>query len=228
MPSFGKTISGLQALGSALDNVGEKARNSMGVIGQAKGAADEMRSSLEQLDAKTEETKGKQEALRKEIFENRQAVTALDTILVAVGDRSNAFSQDVQLQIEAVRIGAQSLEDFLTLYGDALITLEDGQHKIRDLFSGADFAIYQQQIQDLIEGVEKGSATLGDALAYLQKNAQNLAKGLIEAIAAFQRGELSLERLADLLQKYKQDFAGDALGDLAGALQQGLLGGDLT
>lgn len=228
MPSFGKTIAGLQNLGSALEGVADKARNSMGVIGQAKGMADEMRSSLEQLDAQTDATKGKQEDFIERVQENTQAITALDTILQAVGDRSNAFSQDVQLQIEAVRIGAQSLEDFLTLYGDAIITLEDGQHKIRDLFSGADFAVYRQQLQDLIQAVQDGSATLGDALAYLQKNAQNLAKGLIEAISAFQRGELSIERLIALLQKYKEDFTGEGLGDLAAELLKGLLGGEFT
>lgn len=228
MPSFGKTIAGLKDLSTALDGVTEKARNSMGVIGQATAAADQMRSSLEQLDAKTEATQGKQSAFLAKIQENTQAISALDTILKAVGDRSNAFSQDIQLQIEAVRIGAQSLEDFLTLYGDAIITLEDGQHRIRDMFSGADFNVYKKQIQDLIQAVQDGSATLGDALAYLQKNAQNLGKGLIEAITAFQRGELSIERLIALLQKYKQDFQGKELGDLADSLLQGLLGGELA
>lgn len=228
MPSFGKTISGLQQLGTALDGVADKARNSMGVIGQAKGAVDEMRSSLEQLDAKTEDTVSKQERLRDEIEQSRGVVEVFGEIQSAVAERGNVWSQELQLQMELVALGGQSLEDFLTKFGDAQILLEDGMHTIRELFSGTDFDGWGDQIRKLIDGVQEGGTKLADVLAYLQKNAQTLAKGLIEAISAFQRGELSLERLAQLLAKYKQDFQGKPLADLSDALLQGLLGGELT
>lgn len=228
MPSFGKTISGLQQLGTALDGVADKARNSMGVIGQAKGAVDEMRSSLEQLDAKTEDTVSKQERLRDEIEQSRGVVEVFGEIQSAVAERGNVWSQELQLQMELVALGGQSLEDFLTKFGDAQILLEDGMHTIRELFSGTDFDGWEDQIRKLIDGVQEGGTKLADVLAYLQKNAQTLAKGLIEAISAFQRGELSLERLAQLLAKYKQDFQGKPLADLSDALLQGLLGGELT
>lgn len=228
MPSFGKTISGLQQLGTALDGVADKARNSMGVIGQAKGAVDEMRSSLEQLDAKTEDTMSKQERLRDEIEQSRGVVEVFGEIQSAVAERGNVWSQELQLQMELVALGGQSLEDFLTKFGDAQILLEDGMHTIRELFSGTDFDGWEDQIRKLIDGVQEGGTKLADVLTYLQKNAQTLAKGLIEAISAFQRGELSLERLAQLLAKYKQDFQGKPLADLSDALLQGLLGGELT
>lgn len=228
MPSFGKTISGLQQLGTALDGVADKARNSMGVIEQAKGAVDEMRSSLEQLDAKTEDTVSKQERLRDEIEQSRGVVEVFGEIQSAVAERGNVWSQELQLQMELVALGGQSLEDFLTKFGDAQILLEDGMHTIRELFSGTDFDGWEDQIRKLIDGVQEGGTKLADVLAYLQKNAQTLAKGLIEAISAFQRGELSLERLAQLLAKYKQDFQGKPLADLSDALLQGLLGGELT
>lgn len=228
MASFGNVMAGLKDLGSSLEGIADKASRTMGVVTDAQRAVESMQSSLTALDKKTDDTTAKQSKFLADIDKTNQAVTALDAIFQAVSDRQNAFSQDIQLQIELVRVGGESLEDFLTLYGDSLILLEDGMHKIRDLFSGADFDVYKDQIQALIQAVNDGSATLGDALDLLKKNASTLAKGLIEAIEAFKRGELSLERLQALLEKTKQDFQGNALGDLADALLDGLLTGDLA
>jgi ABC-type transporter Mla subunit MlaD len=225
---FPNLTAGLQQLGSQLDGVADKARTTQGVIGEARGVVDGMGSSLAALDAKTEETVARQSKFREEIEQSRSAVDAFDQIQAAVADRGNVWGEELQLQMELVRLGGQSLQEFLTKFGDAQIALEDGMHTIRDLFSGTDFNAYSQQIQSLIDGVRDGGTALGDVFAFLQKNAATLGKGLSEAIAAFQRGEISLQRLADLLQKYKQDFQGTELADLADALLQGVLGGDLT
>jgi ABC-type transporter Mla subunit MlaD len=228
MPRFGATIAGLQTLGTTLDGVADKARTTMGVLGEARGAVGEMHSSLEQLDTKTDDSLSRQQQFQEEAKKTAVEISALNVIYDAAGERQNNFSQDIQLQIEAVRLGVISLQEFLAIYGDSLIMLEDGQHKIRDLFAGVDFNAYLNQIQALISGVRDGGTQLGDVLTYLQKNAATLAKGLIEAIQKFKDGKLGIEQLIALLERYKQDFSGDALGDLAGALVQGLLGGDLT
>lgn len=231
MPGIGKfsnVTSGLDSIGSSLDGVVQKARTAQGVIGETKRAIDGMGSSLDALDQKTDASVERQERARKVLEENTKAVTALDDIYAAVTERGNNFSQDVQLQLELVRLGGQSLQDFLSLYGDALIQLEDGSHRIRDLFSGADYDVYRKRIQELIDQVEQGGDRLGVVLAFLRENASTLTKGLQEMIEGFQKGEVSLQRLLDFLQRTRQDFAGTDFEALAQALLQGLAQGELT
>lgn len=225
---FPNLTAGLQQLGSQLDGVADKARRTMGVIGEARGTVDGMGSSLDALDAKTEATVARQSKFREEIEQSRATVDAFDQIQAAVQERGNVWGQELQLQMELVRLGGQSLEEFLTEFGDAQILLEDGMHTIRELFSGTDFNAYTRQIQDLIDGVREGGTDLAEVFEFLNKNAQVLGKGLAEAVSKFKQGQITLEQLARLLEQYKQDFQGDPLADLADGLLQGLLSGDLT
>lgn len=228
MASFGNVTSGLETLSTQLERVISKAGETRGAIGETRRAAQDMSSDLAALEEQTDRAREQQEQVAEVVYRNTQALSALDGIYAAVMERGNNFSKDVQLQIELVRVGGQSLEQFLSIYGDAIIQLEDGMHRVRDLFSGADFDVYRDQLRQLIESVDEGGSKLGDVLAFLKQNASELTKGLQAMIEGFRRGEVSLERLLTLLRQIQQDFAGTDFGALAQALEQGLLAGDLA
>lgn len=226
--NFGKVTAGLDSIGASLDGVVEKAKTTQGVIGDTRRSIQGMSSDLTKLDESTERSVERQERARRSIEENHKALTALDQIYEAVGDRGNDFSQDVQLQLEAVRLGKQSLEDFLSIYGDAVIQLEDGSHRIRDLFSGADLNVYRQQIQDLVKELHSGGADIAEVLDFLKTNANTLTQGLQKMLDGFRQGKVTLEQLLQFLERAREDFRGEEGEALIQALLQGLAQGELT
>ncbi len=199
MPGFGKTIAGLEAISGGLDSVKSKAEATAPVVARTRQVVTEAKENLDELSR---------------MFELSQAT-------------QNDFSKDFELDMQRVRLGVISLDEYIAKWGDASIATEDGFRTIRESFSGADFGQYRQQIQELINDITTGAAEVGDIVKFLKENAGDLAKGLINVLELFQAGKASLEDVQRALDATKAAFPGADSDALTEAIRNALLGGDL-
>jgi hypothetical protein len=197
MPSFGKTITGLEAMSGSLDKVILKAGELAQVAPKIRETVAAAKTEFDELDR---------------LYEHSKA-------------RQNAFSRDFELDIEAVRIGAKDLQDLIQKWGDATIITENGVERIRDLFSGADLGQYRQEIQDLISDLDNGAAGLEKVITFLKENAGELASRLIKVLELFRQGKASLEEVQAALDAAKAQFPNSEFGALADEIADQLLGG---
>lgn len=199
MPGFGKTIAGLEAISGGLDSVKSKAEATAPALAKTRQAVTEAQGIFDEL---------------ARMFELSQAT-------------QNNFSKDFELDMQRVRLGVISLDQYIAKWGDASIATEDGFRTIRESFSGADFGQYREQLQDLIGDITSGAAEVGDIVKFLKENAGDLAKGLVNVLELFQAGKASLEDVQRTLDATKAAFPGTDSDALAEAIRNQLLGGDL-
>lgn len=227
MPRFGNTIGGLKEISSHLEGIEKQANSTRSSLGGVQADAARAAASLSTFDAQTEKTKANQRDLRKELDESKQSFDVLDDIQRRSNETTNVFSEKFNLSIEAVKIGATTLDQFIATWGDAILQTEDGGKRIRDLFSDVDFGKYQREIQDLIKSIDQGGTDLGEVIAFVEERAGNLAKGLINVLKLFQQGKATLDDVARALDAAKEAFPGVEGDALADAIRDGLLAGVL-
>lgn len=199
MPGFGKVNAGLTAMSGSLDEVITKAEKASPVLAKTKEAVKEAQGSLDELDR---------------LFNLSQ-------------ETQNNFSKDFELDMQRVRLGVITLEEYIQKWGGAQIATSEGFETIREAFSGADFGQYREEIQQLITDIRDGGAEVGEIVKFLKENAGDLAKGLINVLELFKAGEASLEDVQRALDATKKAFPGTESDALAEAIRQALLGGDL-
>ncbi|MCL4838791.1 MAG: hypothetical protein KJ058_12590, partial [Thermoanaerobaculia bacterium] len=103
-----------------------------------------------------------------------QAATQLDDLSEHIdrfAEYGNTWAQELQLQLEAVKIGAVDLEDFINKFGSVVVQTEEGAKTIRESLEGMDLREYEERIADFIKGLQKGSVDLGEVMEYLTENA---------------------------------------------------------
>lgn len=159
-----------------------------------------------------------------------RAATALDD-LAEMADKWTEdgvwWASEIQVSIEAIRVGALSLDDFLTKMGDAVIKTADGTKTIRDLLAGMDWTEYTQLIQDFIDGLRKGTVELDEVIGYLTENAGQLTERLGEVFEKYRDGKVTLEHLVGVINALKGQFEGSELDALLDSILAALARGDL-
>lgn len=199
MPPFGKTIAALESVSASLDKVTSKATAAAPVIAQTQ----------------------------KVVAEARVEFDLLDSLMAQSQATQNDFSAQFELDIQQVRLGSIDLRDFIQQWGDATIATTDGFRTIRELFSGADFGKYRQEIQELISAISDGGAKLADVLGFLKENVPDLANGLINVIELFQQGKATLEDVQRVIAATQAAFPGLEGDALLDAINNALAGGTL-
>ena len=197
MPRFGNTNAGLQEMSGQMDQVIAKSATMAEAVNRARDNAREAQKDFDRLDQIIDNTAG-----------------------AALG-----FSQELALQMQAVKIGALDLDKFINMWGDAKVATADGVKTIRELFYGADLGKYRQQIQDLITDVRKGAADLDTVITFLKDNAGDVAVGLIDILELFRQGKASLEDVQAVLDRSKAAFDGVEFDALAEMIRQRILDG---
>jgi methyl-accepting chemotaxis protein len=228
MPSFGKTISGLQKLRTELEGVTKAAESTRGSVGGAKADIEGLSTAIEQNKARSEDFVARTQRTRDQAAQAKGDIDLLDKLYDASKETQNDFSEKFELFIEAVRLGAVDVNKFKQEMGDASIVIDGEFHRIRDLFSGADLGKYREQIQELIEGIQQNGVDLGEVIEFIDSRAGKLAKGLVNALRLFQQGKATLEDVQRALEAARDTFPpGTDLQGLINQLEQGLLSGDL-
>jgi len=159
-----------------------------------------------------------------------RAATQLDDLSEQIdrfAESGNVWAQELQLQLEAVKIGAVDLDNFITKFGDVVVQTEAGAKTIREILDGMDLREYEEQINDFIEGLQKGSVDLGEVMDYLTENAGTLAGRLGEIFDQYREGKVTMERLVEVIAALKGQFQGTDLDALLEALLDALARGDI-
>ena len=94
-----------------------------------------------------------------------QITTRLDDLQNAVADQSNLWNKAVSELIDAVKIGAVPIDQFLDLYSNAQI---EGQ-RLTEYLKGLDLNTYQNHIRELIQGLHEGSIEIAEVQDYSAK-----------------------------------------------------------
>lgn len=197
MPGFGRTNAGLATMSAHLDDVKAKAEATAPAVSRTREMVEEASANLDELGR---------------LFELSQAT-------------QNNFSKDFELDMQRVRLGVITLEEYVAKWGDASIATQDGFQTIREAFSGADFGQYRQDIQELIGDVTSGAAKLSDVVKFLKDNAGDLTKGLVATLELYKQGKATLEEVQRALDATKQAFPGVESDALAEAIRNALAAG---
>lgn len=153
---------------------------------------------------------------------------AVDKISEQIAKGANVWSEELQLQIELLNVGGQRVDQFLAKWGDAVIQTENGAETIRQAFDTLDVRGREQQIQELIVAIRRGSEGVQDALAFLATAQGKYADELRKTVEQVQKGQAPIEKLLALVQQIKAQFGGTAYADLAQALADAARTGDLS
>jgi DNA-binding ferritin-like protein (Dps family) len=147
-----------------------------------------------------------------------QITTRLDDLQEAVSNHANLWNKAVSELIDAVKIGAVPIEQLLTLYGDAQI----GGQRLTEYLRGLDFNFYQNQVLELIRGLQDGSVEIARVQEYLGKTQLLFAKQLADVIELFRKGAVTLKRVEEIVRDIKRTFPETEFSDLAQALYDAL------
>lgn len=199
MAGFGKTIAGLRAMSAAMDEV--------------KSKASELAPALSKH--------------RENVQEAKENLDVLGGLLAQSRTEQNDWSQEFEFQLQRLKLGGQTIAEFMADFGDAEIRIGDGFKSIREALDGANLDQYRQDLQQLIADVTSGGADLGKVLAFLKENAGDIAKGLINVLELFKQGKASLDDVQRVLDATKAILPGADGDALIEALRNALLGGDL-
>jgi DNA-binding ferritin-like protein (Dps family) len=176
---------------------------------QATETAQAIETTLTNLHQKTEQTQ-------------IQITTRLDDLQNAVADHSNLWNKAVSELIDAVKIGAVSIHQFLDLYSNARIEGE----RLTEYLKGLDLNTYQNHIRSLIQGLREGTTEITEVQKVLGETQLTFAKRLSEVIDLFRQGAVTLKRVQEIVRQVQQAFPESDLADLAGALYDALRRGD--
>lgn len=151
----------------------------------------------------------------------------------AIGDLRSYLEQldsqwaiEMEHQLDLVELGGQRLDEFISKFGNWVITTEDGTQRIRELLEGVDSRQFENDLQGLTRQVREGGEALAEAIDLLRTKGGQLTQSLVAAIDAFQRGEGSLERIQRIIAQIQTVTGGqttldDLLETIARELDEG-------
>lgn len=209
--AYGNVIQGLKSLGAEL---GRAAGNAEEAARRVQDAVSSTRSSLADLRSTADR-------------ELPRAADAIDDLRNRISGLKGEFAVEIQQQLDLLAVGGQRLDEFLLEFGDVVVEVEGGTKKIDELLDGLDVRGRQQQIQELIRSIQDGSEDVGAALEFLNREGGQFAETITSWVAAFQQGEISLERLQEVLASIGDQFDGTDLEALADTLSQAARDGRL-
>lgn len=204
--TFAVATAGLQRLSAALVEVTASAT-------AAKDAAAEAATALREIEEMAP-----------------RAATQLDDLSERIdrfADAGNVWAQELQLQLEAVRIGAADLDDFINKFGAVVVQTAEGAKTIRELLEGMDLREYETRILDFAKAVRQGTVELDEVIGYLTENAGTLSGVLGEVFDKYREGKVTLERLVEVINALRGQFEGSDLEALLDAILDALARGDI-
>jgi uncharacterized phage infection (PIP) family protein YhgE len=189
----------------------------------------DLRASLSTVTEEARRATERMRELREVTREYENGANQLDDLLQRLGNGANVWAQEMKMQLELVQLGMMTLEDFMSMWGDAVFQTEQGSRTIRELLEGMDMREYLKRVQELAEGLQDGAKSMADVLDYLRTVGGTFSQEMIKAIEAFQQGKITLQRLREIMQSISDNYtgAGGEFDELVKAILQGLQSGSL-
>jgi hypothetical protein len=190
------------------------------ISSSASAAAESARTASEEVRRHGADAARRLAELEKKGTETTQRMAnQLDDLKARLGD--NVWEDELKQQIALVELGAMRVDELVTKFGSAVVN----GRTVRELLDGMDFSAYSAQIQGLVEGLEKGSASLDSVMKLLKENTSGWAQDVAQSIDLFKQGKVTLELVLEKLQRIKRDFPDTDFSELAEALEQALAQG---
>ena len=139
----------------------------------------------------------------------RRAIGDLDSY---IGKLKGPWAQELKLQLDALQVGGKQVDDFIAKWGDAVVTTEDGAKTIRSIFDKVDLRGLANQVDDLANRIRNGSATVAEGLTLLKDKGGDLTKQFVDLAAAFEKGDISIDRLLSALKALQSALGKDSAG----------------
>lgn len=222
-------LKGLETLSSALDTATEKARTTMGVIGEASRSVEGLQSSLTALEgasqSASESVRRNSEAMHQEATPRINDV--LDTLetTAAAGERWAVSLMNV---IHNALEGTIRTEEAFQKFGDITVLFEGQLVRVDTLLREflPTTGEVQKRILELAEDLK--DASIDELLEQLSKSYSQWGKYLGEIIEKFKAGKVSLEHVLRVAREIQKLVPDSEAGMLARLLEEGLLDGSLT
>ena len=136
--------------------------------------------------------------------------SAFDDLRHALESSSNVFQEELNEQLDLLELAGTTVDDIIKKFGDAEI---EGK-SLREFLQGADFGQFQRQIQELMQGLRKGTVEVGQLLEFLNERGGRFGKTVAGWIRALQEGSISLERFKKLIEGLQEQFDGTDFDEL--------------
>lgn len=202
------TATAAQDASRAVDDAATNAERRLGAMEtRATTARDRVAATADDLDRRVEELEA-------------GTATKLDDLLFRLEGYDNAWTGLIREGIAQMQEGILSGEDFISKFGDFTITLGDKVLTIREMLDGMDLGHYEDQVQHLIDYLEKETLSVDEILERLRGSTSQYSQELAKALELFRRGGLTLEELARHAERLREVLGKDSQG---GALAEELL-----
>ena len=227
--AFSRLTAALSGLETAMDQTATRLREQAASI---RASVSEIESTVRAAETRVAEGFDR---IRDKARERSEQITSLvDTLLTKTGnqfdDLRNALENDsgqaadlIKKLLDQIELGAKSVDELKRLFGDAMV----GGQRLRDLLNGADFGKFKRDIQQLIRSLKEGALSIDELLRFLNERGGDFGKTVASWIEAFEKGEISLKRLKDLINGAEEEFAGtdfaEFLDEIEDAIDTGRL-----
>ncbi|MBZ0090373.1 MAG: hypothetical protein K8H90_08360 [Thermoanaerobaculia bacterium] len=221
-------LKGLETLSSALDRTETKARQTMGVIGEASRSADGLRASMSSLESASESA-GDRVSRTAERLEKDATPRINDVLDLLSGFAdSERYALSLMNVINGVLEGTIRAEQAFQKFGDITILWEGQMVRVDTLLREflPTTGEVQRRIQELTKQLE--DASIDEILAELKTQYGEWAKALASVVEKFRAGKVSIEAVLAVARRVKELIPDSEAGALARLLEQGLLDGSLT
>ena len=148
----------------------------------------------------------------------KTAADAFNDLRDAVKESKNQFELELNLQLDLIELGVKRIDELNSSFKNAVINGKT----LRELLQGLDMKKFQDAIQELIIAMTKGKATIGDVLEFLNSRGGDFGKTVAGWVDQFQRSEITLGRLRDLIDNLVQQIGaeGSDFDDLLESLEE--------
>jgi hypothetical protein len=171
-----------------------------------------------------DEVEGSEKRTKESLDRQRQHVaTRFDDLVQLAREGRNEWDAELELQLEAVQAGVQSLDDFLAKFGEGVVRLDGEVTTVRELLQDVDYRAAEERLQTLLAGLRGGRVEIEEVLGFLDEAVPKLAGTFLQLVRDFLDGKVTLERVGDEVRRLQKLFGPETgLTDLAESLLQRL------
>jgi ABC-type transporter Mla subunit MlaD len=203
-------IASIEASSGQLENISEKVGSSSESISKNLGKTNEI----------VEKSKSNIDKIIDELDRNS------DSIFTDLLEKVSRFSTDWNSRLEEALIstveGGITIQEFLSEFGDFVLTLDDGKVTIDEFLQGIDPRLFEERFQQIRILLQRETLELEQVVEILNKMKNKAAQDLLSVLHAFQQGHATLRELEEAFEAARKFFPGedDILDDVVDELEE--------
>ena len=148
---------------------------------------------------------------------DREAQALFDQIASNLGE--NGWDQELKRQLDEVREGTISLQEFKRTWGDTMVDVGNGQERISQALAQLDPRTFKQKAAEIRDAIREGALELDDVIAQIDASTSGHLGRLKELIKSWQDNRASIQDVIRAAEAARRAVGTD---NTAGALTEGL------